>query len=105
MKKLLALPVLHFTLCFFLLLLYTFSSTNSYCQDSRVNTEKYKNYSPDFTIRSPLYYYLPGDTVRIILESNDIKTVSEFNVKVYRITDPEKFITLQAGDYSFSVIG
>jgi uncharacterized protein YfaS (alpha-2-macroglobulin family) len=105
MKKLLALPVLHFTLCFFLLLLYTFSSTNSYCQDSRVNTEKYKNYSPDFTIRSPLYYYLPGDTVRIILESNDIKTVSEFNVKVYRITEPEKFITLQAGDYSFSVIG
>ncbi len=114
MKKLLAPPVLHFTGCFisksilfkFLLLVFVFTSALcAYSQDSRVFAEKYKNYSPDFTIASLSYYFLPGDTVKINLRSSSIKTVSVFTVKVYRITDPEKFITLQQNSYLFSIIG
>ncbi|MCI0448384.1 MAG: MG2 domain-containing protein [Chlorobi bacterium] len=82
-----------------------FFCINLHSQDSEDYKETYKNYFPDFTITSPAFYYLPGDTVKINLYTPGIKTTSVFTVKVYRILNPEQFIISQPNRNTFSVVG
>jgi hypothetical protein len=88
-----------------MIIFFTFFTPAIPAQDSRSNIERYGNFVPDFSITSPQYYYMPGESVKIQLSSNEIHTSEVFDVKVYLIKDPETFLTKQKNRGVFSVIG
>ncbi len=85
---------------FFILFLQT-----AFSQQSRVSEEVTANLHPDFYISSPDYYFLPGEPVPITISSTSINVPAEFTIRVYRINDPELFLTKQNNVRQFSVIG
>lgn len=85
---------------FFILFIQT-----SFSQQSRVSEETTANLHPDFYISSPDYYFLPGEPVPITISSTSINVPAEFTIRVYRISDPELFLTKQNNVRQFSVIG
>lgn len=67
--------------------------------------ETTKNLHPDFYISTPDYYFLPGEPVPVTISSTSINVPAEFTIRVYRINDPEQFLTKQNNVRQFSVIG
>lgn len=87
-------------------LIFLFTSINTFHSQEKYD-ESLENYNPNFNTFGTKYYYSPGDTIRILLNNPwwNIKTI--FDVTVYRITDPEQFISKQYIYHGnrFSVVG
>ncbi len=77
----------------------------SLSQQSRVLEETTANLHPDFYISTPDFYFLPGEPVPVTISSTSINIPAEFTIKVYRISDPELYLTKQNHVHKFSVIG
>ncbi|NOS85735.1 MAG: hypothetical protein HOP31_11390 [Ignavibacteria bacterium] len=86
-------------------LYFIFFIQTSLSQQSRVLEETTKNLHPDYSIQTADNYFLPGEPVPITISSTSITVPSEFTIRVYRINDPELFITKQNNVRQFSVIG
>ncbi len=93
-----------FTALLVLLFFISFIQT-SYSQQSRVLEETTANLHPDFYITSPDFYFLPGEPIPITISSTSINVPAEFTMRVYRIKDPELYLTKQNHVHKFSVIG
>lgn len=97
-SKALAIRSIHVFLFFVLVL-------PSPAQDNMMQRELAKNQVPSFRI-SPLPYYIrPGDTVNLQITSNEITTVSQFNITIYKVKDVEQFILKQNRYNEFLFVG
>lgn len=90
---------------FISLFLLVYVTDESMSQDSEAYMDEYQNYAPGFTLGTVPYYHLPEEIVKIPLLSQSISIVSVFTIKVYRITDPEKFLLSQYDRRSLSFVG